>query len=173
MNAIAEALANAIGADRVAIDAEALAARRYDQWAVKHLRDWRGEAVPAPGCVVRPRSVEEVQKIVRIAAERRVPLIPYGLGSGVCGGIEPTPDAILLDWQMPRMGGIEFLKLLRAYVGGSMPKVVYCITESDIGQLALAKKAGANDFMMKPFDRDILEGCFDSLFATELERQAS
>ncbi len=86
---------------------------------------------------------------------------------------QEMPDAILLDWQMPIMGGIEFLKLLRAYVGGSIPKVVYCITESDIGQLALAKKAGANDFMMKPFDRDILEGCFDSLFATELERQAS
>ena len=48
MSSIAEALAAAIGADRVATDAAALNARRYDQWAVKHLRDWRGEAVPAP-----------------------------------------------------------------------------------------------------------------------------
>jgi two-component system chemotaxis response regulator CheY len=86
---------------------------------------------------------------------------------------QEMPDAILLDWQMPIMGGIEFLKLLRAYVGGNQPKVVYCLTESDIGQLAMARKAGANEFMMKPFDRDILEGIFDSLFASELERQAS
>jgi two-component system chemotaxis response regulator CheY len=70
------------------------------------------------------------------------------------------PDAILLDWQMPVMGGIEFLKLLRAYVGGTAPRVVYCVTENDIGQLALAKKAGANEIMMKPFDRDILEAMF-------------
>ena len=85
MSSIAEALAAAIGADRVATDADAVNARRYDQWAVKHLRDWRGEAVAAPGCVVRPQSVMDVQKVVRLAAEKRVPLIPYGLGSGVCG----------------------------------------------------------------------------------------
>lgn len=83
---------------------------------------------------------------------------------------QEMPDAILLDSQMPIMGGLEFLKLLRAYVGGTAPKVVFCITENDIGQLALAKKAGANDIMMKPFDRDILE----AMFADQIEqRQAS
>src|SRR5690606_39058022 len=83
---------------------------------------------------------------------------------------QEMPDAILLDWQMPVMGGIEFLKLLRAYVGGTAPKVVYCVTENDLGQLALAKKAGANDIMMKPFDRDILEAMFAEDVA---QRQAS
>jgi two-component system chemotaxis response regulator CheY len=83
---------------------------------------------------------------------------------------QEMPDAILLDSHMPVMGGVEFLKLLRAYVGGTTPKVVYCVTENDIGQLALAKKAGANDIMMKPFDRDILE----AMFAHQVEqRQAS
>jgi two-component system, chemotaxis family, chemotaxis protein CheY len=70
------------------------------------------------------------------------------------------PDAILLDWQMPIMSGLEFLKLLRAYVGGQTPRVVFCVTENDIGQIAMALKAGANDFMMKPFDRDLLEAKF-------------
>lgn len=107
MSSIAEALAAAIGADRVAPDAHAVNARRYDQWAVKHLRDWRGEAVPAPGCVVRPQSVMDVQKVVKLAAGKRVPLIPYGLGSGVCGGIEPTPDAILLD--MSSMNKVRYI----------------------------------------------------------------
>jgi two-component system chemotaxis response regulator CheY len=82
---------------------------------------------------------------------------------------QEMPDAILLDWQMPIMGGIEFLKLLRAYVGGHTPRVVFCVTENDIGQLALARKAGANDFMMKPFDRDMIE----TMFAEEAEQRVA
>lgn len=82
---------------------------------------------------------------------------------------QEMPDAILLDWQMPIMGGIEFLKLLRAYVGGATPKIVFCVTENDIGQIALALKAGASDYMMKPFDRDILESKF---MDTEASRMA-
>ena len=78
---------------------------------------------------------------------------------------QEMPDATLLDWQMPIMGGLEFLKLLRAFVGGQTPYVVYCVTEYDIGQIALGKKAGANDYLMKPFDRDMLE----SVFATQVE----
>jgi len=119
MSSITETLASAIGADRVASDADMRRARRYDQWAVKHLRDWRGEAVAAPGCVVRPQSVEDVQKVVKLAAEKRVPLIPYGLGSGVCGGIEPTPDAILLDMSdMKRVRYIDSDDLLASFDAG-------------------------------------------------------
>ncbi len=73
---------------------------------------------------------------------------------------QEMPDAILLDWQMPVMSGLEFLKLIRAYVGGQDARVVYMVTEGDIGQIALALKAGANDYMMKPFDRDVLEAKF-------------
>jgi two-component system chemotaxis response regulator CheY len=73
---------------------------------------------------------------------------------------QEMPDAILLDWQMPVMGGLEFLKLIRAYIGGQAPHIVFCVTENDIGQIAVAMKAGASDFMMKPFDRDILEAKF-------------
>ena len=73
---------------------------------------------------------------------------------------QEMPDAVLLDWQMPIMGGLEFLKLLRAYVGGERPRVVYCTTENDIGHIAMALKAGANDYMMKPFNRELLESKF-------------
>ncbi|MDF2798662.1 MAG: response regulator [Devosia sp.] len=71
------------------------------------------------------------------------------------------PDAILLDWSMPIMGGLEFLKHLRGYVGGERPHVVYCTVENDIGAIAMALKAGASDYMMKPFDRALLEAKFD------------
>ena len=75
---------------------------------------------------------------------------------------QEMPDAILLDWHMPIMSGLEFLKLLRAYVGGDKPHIVYCTVENDIGAIALALKAGANDYMMKPFDRAILEAKFET-----------
>ena len=74
---------------------------------------------------------------------------------------QEMPDAILLDWNMPIMSGLEFLKLLRAYVGGDKPHIVYCTVENDIGAIALELKAGASDYMMKPFDRTILEAKFD------------
>ena len=73
---------------------------------------------------------------------------------------QEMPDAILLDWQMPIMSGLEFLKLLRGYVGGGAPHVVYMVTENDIGQIAIALRSGINDYMMKPFERDHLEAKF-------------
>lgn len=74
---------------------------------------------------------------------------------------QEMPDAILLDWNMPIMSGLEFLKLLRAYVGGDKPHIVYCTVENDIGAIAMALKAGASDYMMKPFDRTVLETKFE------------
>ncbi len=75
------------------------------------------------------------------------------------------PDAILLDWQMPIKSGLEFLKDLRGYDGGDKPKVVFLTTENDVGHIAMALKAGANEYLMKPFDRDILETKFQELWA--------
>ena len=74
--------------------------------------------------------------------------------------VAEMPDSILLDWNMPIMSGIDFLKLLRSYEGGEKPRVVFCTTENDVGHIAMALKAGANEYMMKPFDRDILESKF-------------
>ena len=72
-----------------------------------------------------------------------------------CGRV--MPDGILLDWNMPVMSGIEFLEELRRVEGGSKPKVVFCTTENDMEHIARAIEAGANEYIMKPFDRDILE----------------
>jgi two-component system chemotaxis response regulator CheY len=70
------------------------------------------------------------------------------------------PYAILLDWNMPIMDGFEFLKELRGMAGGDAPKVVFCTTENDVAQIARALKAGANEYIMKPFDREIVEAKF-------------
>jgi two-component system chemotaxis response regulator CheY len=67
------------------------------------------------------------------------------------------PDVILLDWQMPNMTGIEFLRTLRRQNDGTNPIVVFCTTENDVGHITEALNAGANEYIMKPFDREILE----------------
>ena len=70
------------------------------------------------------------------------------------------PDAILLDWNMPNMSGLEFLKALRQEAGGDKPVVVFCTTESDVNFITQAIEAGANEYVMKPFDREIIESKF-------------
>jgi two-component system chemotaxis response regulator CheY len=73
------------------------------------------------------------------------------------------PDAILLDWNMPKMDGYEFLRALRRMPGGDRPKVVFCTTENEIAQIARALHAGANEYIMKPFDKDIVEAKFQEV----------
>jgi two-component system, chemotaxis family, chemotaxis protein CheY len=70
---------------------------------------------------------------------------------------ETMPDGILLDWNLPVMSGIEFLSALRSIKGGSRPKVVFVTSENDIGHIARAMRAGADDYILKPFDREIVE----------------
>ena len=70
------------------------------------------------------------------------------------------PDCILLDWNMPVMDGITFLKALRAEFGPDNPTVVFCTTENDIDHIEAAITSGAQEYIMKPFDEDILTGKF-------------
>src|SRR5437899_951153 len=73
------------------------------------------------------------------------------------------PDAVLLDWNMPVMDGYEFLKALRRLPGGDAPKVVFCTTENDVVHIARALHAGANEYIMKPFDKEIVEAKFQEV----------
>jgi two-component system chemotaxis response regulator CheY len=70
------------------------------------------------------------------------------------------PEAILLDWNMPIMDGMEFLAQLRKEPHGKSPKVVFCTTENDVQHIAKALRAGADEYIMKPFDREIVEAKF-------------
>jgi two-component system chemotaxis response regulator CheY len=73
------------------------------------------------------------------------------------------PDAVLLDWNMPKMDGYEFLRNLRRMPNGDQPKVVFCTTENDVAHIARALHAGANEYIMKPFDKEIVEAKFQEV----------
>ncbi|MET0605925.1 MAG: response regulator [Beijerinckiaceae bacterium] len=73
------------------------------------------------------------------------------------------PDAILLDWNMPQMDGYEFLKALRTMREGKKPKVVFCTTENNLAAIARAMHAGADEYIMKPFDKEILTSKFQQV----------
>jgi len=66
------------------------------------------------------------------------------------------PDFVLLDWNMPIMNGLEYLRALRQLPGGQNPVVVFCTTENDLNHIQEALMAGANEYIMKPFDADII-----------------
>jgi two-component system chemotaxis response regulator CheY len=67
------------------------------------------------------------------------------------------PDLVLLDWHLPVMDGLDFLTSLRQMEGGKRPKVVFCASEADVAQIARALRAGADEYILKPFDRAAVE----------------
>ncbi len=70
------------------------------------------------------------------------------------------PDVVLLDWQMPVMDGREFLRTLRAEPGGETPVVVFCSARDEPDRIAEALADGADEYIMKPFDGDIIASKF-------------
>jgi two-component system chemotaxis response regulator CheY len=110
--------------------------------------------------------VVDDSRVIRKVARRILEEIGYEVaeaGDGVdalawCRAA--MPDAILLDWNMPAMNGIDFLRVLRKEPGGEAPVVVFCTVENDIDRIREALDAGASEYIMKPFDGDIIEAKF-------------
>lgn len=70
------------------------------------------------------------------------------------------PDAILLDWNMPVMNGLDFLRQLRSEPDGKTPVVILCTVENDPVHILEALDAGADEYIMKPFDGEIIQSKF-------------
>lgn len=66
------------------------------------------------------------------------------------------PDAIMVDWHMPGMDALDFIRELRGMDHGGEPKVLFCLTEYNLAQVARAKRAGADDHLLKPFDKEVI-----------------
>jgi two-component system chemotaxis response regulator CheY len=110
--------------------------------------------------------VVDDSRVVRKVARRILEELHFEISEAEDGKIAldacraGMPDAILLDWKMPNMNGIEFLRALRQESGGDKPIVVFCTTENDMTFITEAIEAGANEYIMKPFDKEIIESKF-------------
>ena len=107
--------------------------------------------------------VVDDSKVVRLVARKILNDLDFEIVEAVDGkdalakcGVG-MPDAVLLDWNMPVMTGIEFIKELRARPDGAIPKIVFCTTESDVDHIREAMTAGADEYVMKPFDHETLQ----------------
>ncbi len=67
---------------------------------------------------------------------------------------EENPDLVLMDWIMPNMSGLEAVKEIRAS-GNNVP-IIMCTTEGERNRIIDAIKAGANDFVVKPFEPETI-----------------
>jgi len=103
-------------------------------------------------------------RAVRMAGKRIVTNLGFDALEAEDGEIalkavrENEVDVVLLDWNMPVMNGLEFLKALRGDVTLYQPTVIMCTTENDMPRIIEAMQSGANEYIMKPFTEDIVRG---------------
>jgi two-component system chemotaxis response regulator CheY len=101
-------------------------------------------------------------RIIRKVARRIIEDLGFEVDEAADGAEALTycmglmPQVVLLDWQMPVMDGLSFLRRLRDLPGGRAPKVLFCTIETRAERIAEALAAGADDYVMKPFDGEIL-----------------
>ena len=67
-----------------------------------------------------------------------------------------TVGLVLADWNMPEINGLDLLKTLRRNTALASLVVIMVTTETELDQMAVALDAGANEYVMKPFTKDIL-----------------
>jgi two-component system chemotaxis response regulator CheY len=120
------------------------------------------------GVLLPPRTclIVDDSRIIRKVARRIVEGLGFEVdeaGDGAEALIfcsSSMPEVILLDWSMPVMDGMAFLRRLRVLPGGAGPKVLFCTIETRAERIAEALSAGADDYVMKPFDGEILTSKF-------------
>ena len=114
-----------------------------------------------PLCLVVDDS-RVVRKVARRILEQhgfRVEEAENGLDAlGACR--RTMPRCVLLDWNMPVMNGLGLLKALRSEFGPDEPVVLFCTTENEVAHISLALEDGAQEYIMKPFDEEVLMGKF-------------
>ena len=103
------------------------------------------------------KSIREIEK--RYLQEMGYTVVEAANGQEALQALEENPDIklVLLDWHMPVMNGYEFLKKMRALPKWNHVKVMMATTENQEKSVIDAVMAGANEYLMKPFDQEMLE----------------
>lgn len=162
---------------RASVDDADRAAYARDMWPRQQIRTRAGDAAIAPPAViVWPANVHEVADVLRYAAERQIPVVPYGAGSGVCGGISPDARTIVVD--VKRMDGLRNLDAdtltcdagagivgqnledqlnAKGFTFGHFPSSIYCST---LGGWIACRAAGQTSGRYGKIEDRILELTF-------------
>jgi two-component system chemotaxis response regulator CheY len=112
--------------------------------------------------VMRHCLVVDDSEVIRKVARRILESLDFEVSEAENGQeavercIQHAPDVVLLDWQMPVMNGLEFLGALRLAAKGARPRIFYCLTENDPAEISRAFVGGADDYILKPYDRGSL-----------------
>lgn len=77
-----------------------------------------------------------------------------------------APELALVDWNMPEMDGFEFVRAVRADHAYDSMRLMMVTTETEMEQVAKALEAGANEYVMKPFTKDVILEKLDLLGIT-------
>ncbi len=96
-DALVEDLRATVPQARVQVDPTEVGTRAHDWWPRLLMRRRAGEDLLVPDAVVAPADVEEVRRVVRWCHEHDIAIVPFGAGTGVCGGAAPVAGAITLD----------------------------------------------------------------------------
>ena len=110
--------------------------------------------------------VVDDSKVVRMVARKILEELGFAVSEAEDGQValdmrmQSMPDVVLLDWNMPVMSGIEYLRALRVTDEGKKPIVVFCTTENDMSHIQEGIAAGVNEYIMQPFDSDIIQSKF-------------
>ena len=115
---------------------------------------------PAP-----PRTclVVDDSRVVRKVARRVVESLGYSVTEAENGEEalarckSAMPALILTDWNMPVMSGIDFVTQLRALAGGNRARIVFCTSNSGAKDIHKGIEAGADEYVIKPFDEHSLQ----------------
>ena len=111
-------------------------------------------------------------RVVRTVARRILENLSYSVEeaedgmSGLRACREKMPDLIFLDWNLPHMRGVDFVKSVRGQQEGGHPVILFSTTESDPAEVARAMAAGANEYVMKPFDGSAVSAKLASIGVT-------
>lgn len=151
---LSESQASTDSADRVAYS--------RDLWPRQQIRTQAGEtAIAPPGLIVWPESTEEVAAVIRYAAKEQIPVVPYGAGSGVCGGILPDARTILVD-----------TKRMRAITEVDRDRLTINVQAGIIGQ-HLENELNARGFTLGQFPSSIYCSCLGGWLACRAAGQCS
>jgi two-component system chemotaxis response regulator CheY len=122
------------------------------------------QPAPAPQAPPAQRTclLVDDSRMIRKVSRRIVESVGYAVieaengEEGLARCRAAMPDLVITDWNMPVMSGIEFVSRLRAIPSSRQPKVVFCTTNSGAKDIHKGIDAGADEYVIKPFDEAAL-----------------